>query len=121
MQIRIVAAALVAFAALAALASPASAQTWPTRPVTMIVPFAAGGQVDVLGRVIAPRLSEILGQQVVVENIGGGGGMIGSAASRARRLMATCSCSARSRRTPSTRRCSSSRSTMSSPTSHRSR
>jgi tripartite-type tricarboxylate transporter receptor subunit TctC len=44
----------------------------------MVVPFAAGGQVDVLGRVLAPRLSEILGQQVVVENVGGGGGMIGS-------------------------------------------
>jgi tripartite-type tricarboxylate transporter receptor subunit TctC len=44
----------------------------------MIVPFAAGGQVDVLGRVIAPRLTELLGQQVVVENVGGGGGMIGS-------------------------------------------
>jgi tripartite-type tricarboxylate transporter receptor subunit TctC len=65
-------------AAIAACATPAAAQDWPTRPVTMIVPFAAGGQVDVLGRVIAPRLSEILRQQVVVENIGGGGGMIGS-------------------------------------------
>ncbi len=60
-------------------AAPAAAQDWkPTRPVTMIVPFAAGGQVDVLARVLAPRLSEILGQQVVVENVGGGGGMIGS-------------------------------------------
>ena len=61
------------------VATPAAAQDWqPTRPVTMIVPFAAGGQVDVLGRVLAPRLSELLGQQVVVENVGGGGGMIGS-------------------------------------------
>ena len=66
-------------AAMAIVATPAFAQDWqPTRPVTMIVPFAAGGQVDVLGRVLAPRLSEILGQQVVVENVGGGGGMIGS-------------------------------------------
>ena len=65
--------------AMAIIATPAPAQDWqPTRPVTMIVPFAAGGQVDVLGRVIAPRLSEILGQQVVVENVGGGAGMIGS-------------------------------------------
>src|SRR5262245_41519831 len=65
--------------AMAILTSPISAQEWqPTRPLTMIVPFAAGGQVDVLGRVLAPRLSEILGQQVVVENVGGGGGMIGS-------------------------------------------
>src|SRR5262249_61422244 len=60
-------------------AIPALAQDWqPSRPLTMIVPFAAGGQVDVLGRVLAPRLSEILGQQVVVENVGGGAGMIGS-------------------------------------------
>jgi tripartite-type tricarboxylate transporter receptor subunit TctC len=73
--------ATVIAAALAASVSSttASAQDWqPTRPVTMIVPFAAGGQVDVLGRVLAPRLSEILGQHVVVENVGGGAGMIGS-------------------------------------------
>ena len=69
-------AALLAFAA--GWGAPATAQEWPTRPVTMIVPFAAGGQVDVLARVLAPRLSEVLGQQVVVENVGGGGGMIGS-------------------------------------------
>jgi len=69
----------VALAALITISSPALAQDWkPTRPVTMIVPFAAGGQVDVLARVIAPRLSELLGQQVVVENVGGGAGMIGS-------------------------------------------
>ena len=67
-----------AVAAIATLATPAVAQTWPTRPVTMVVPFAAGGQVDVLGRVLAPRLSAILGQQVIVENIGGGGGTIGA-------------------------------------------
>ena len=65
--------------AIATFATPTLAQDWqPTRPLTMVVPFAAGGQVDVLGRVLAPRLSEILGQQVVVENVGGGGGMIGS-------------------------------------------
>ena len=56
----------------------ASAQDWPTRPVTMVVPFAAGGPLDALGRILAPRLGEILGQQVVVENITGAGGMIGS-------------------------------------------
>ena len=66
-------------ATVAAVSTPTLAQDWkPTRPVTMVVPFAAGGQVDVLGRVLAPRLSELLGQQVVVENVGGGGGMIGS-------------------------------------------
>jgi tripartite-type tricarboxylate transporter receptor subunit TctC len=57
---------------------PAYAQNWPTRPVTMVVPFAPGGGTDVLGRIVARRLSETLGQQVVVENIGGAGGMIGS-------------------------------------------
>src|SRR5215475_2828712 len=58
---------------------PAHAQNWPTRPVTMVVPFPPGGGTDVLGRIVAHRLSEILGQQVVVENLGGAGGMIGSA------------------------------------------
>src|SRR4051812_19541064 len=53
-------------------------QNWPTRPVTMVIPFAAGGPTDVLGRVMAERLSQILGQQVVVENVGGAGGMTGS-------------------------------------------
>jgi tripartite-type tricarboxylate transporter receptor subunit TctC len=76
MLVRVISVVAVAFAV---VGTPAAAQDWqPTRPMTMIVPFAAGGQVDVLGRVIAPRLSEILGQQVVIENIGGGGGMIGS-------------------------------------------
>jgi tripartite-type tricarboxylate transporter receptor subunit TctC len=56
-----------------------SAQTWPTQPVTMVVPFAAGGPIDTIGRILASRLSEILGQQVIVEDIGGAGGMIGAA------------------------------------------
>ena len=56
----------------------ASAQDWPTRAVTMVVPYAAGGPVDTLGRILAARLSEILGQQVVVENVAGAGGMTGS-------------------------------------------
>jgi len=56
----------------------AYAQDWPTRPVTMVVPFAAGGPQDTIGRVVAQRLSETLGQQVVVENVGGAGGMTGS-------------------------------------------
>jgi tripartite-type tricarboxylate transporter receptor subunit TctC len=55
------------------------AQEWPSRPITMVVPLAAGGGSDGLARVFAPRLGEILGQQVVVENIGGAGGMIGAA------------------------------------------
>jgi tripartite-type tricarboxylate transporter receptor subunit TctC len=56
-----------------------AAQTWPTRPVTMVVPFAAGGGTDVLGRIVGQRLSQVLGQQVIIENVGGAGGMVGSA------------------------------------------
>src|SRR4029453_5700149 len=57
---------------------PSVAQDWPTRPLTMVVPFAAGGANDVIGRVFSPHLSEILRQQVIIENIGGAGGMIGA-------------------------------------------
>ncbi len=55
----------------------AYSQTWPTKPLRMVVPFAPGGAVDVTGRVIAQALSTRLGQQVVVENRGGAGGNIG--------------------------------------------
>jgi tripartite-type tricarboxylate transporter receptor subunit TctC len=58
---------------------PAAAQVWPNRPLTMVVPFAAGGGTDVLGRIVGRRLSEVLGQQVIIENVGGAGGMVGSA------------------------------------------
>ena len=58
----------------------ASAQSnWPSRPLTMVVGFAAGGGTDVLGRIVGKRLSEVLGQQVVIENVGGAGGMVGTA------------------------------------------
>ena len=56
----------------------AAAQDFPARPMTMIIPFAAGGPQDTLGRIVAQRMSEVLGQQVIVENVGGGGGMTGS-------------------------------------------
>src|SRR4051794_626435 len=55
------------------------AQDWPIRPVTMVVPFAAGSASDTLARVLAARLSEVLGQQVIIENVGGAGGMTGVA------------------------------------------
>ena len=64
--------------AVAGSSGPAAAQAWPTRPVTMVVPFPRGGGTDVLGRIVGRWLSEILGQQVVIENVGGAGGMIGS-------------------------------------------
>jgi tripartite-type tricarboxylate transporter receptor subunit TctC len=68
----------------AALASPVGpcpveAQEWPARPVTLVVTFAAGSGDDVLARILSPRLSELLGQQIIVENVGGAGGMTGVA------------------------------------------
>lgn len=60
---------------------PAMSQTasWPDRPLTMVVPLAAGSGIDLLARVLAPRLSEILGQTVIVENVTGAGGTTGAA------------------------------------------
>ena len=50
-------------------AGPAAAQSWPSRPLTMVVPFAAGGGTDVLGRIVGRRLSEVLGQQVIIDHL----------------------------------------------------
>ncbi len=66
-----------ALAGLLALTGTAGAAGFPDRTLTMIIPFAAGGPTDVLGRVMAQRMGEILGQTVIVENIGGAGGMTG--------------------------------------------
>jgi tripartite-type tricarboxylate transporter receptor subunit TctC len=65
-------------AAVLAAAPPAAAQAWPSRPMTMVVPFAAGGASDVIARILAQGLRMELGQSVVVENIGGAGGMVGA-------------------------------------------
>jgi tripartite-type tricarboxylate transporter receptor subunit TctC len=70
---------IAAVAALVAATVPAMPQDWPSRPVSLVVPFAAGGPMDVVGRILTLRMSEVLRQQVVVENIGGAGGMTGSA------------------------------------------
>jgi len=69
----------VLIAALALLGlSPVQAQDWPNRPVTMVIAFAPGGPLDTLARNLQPFLSEGLGQQVVIENVPGGGGTVGS-------------------------------------------
>jgi len=59
-------------------ASPAWAQSYPAKPITMIVPFAAGGPTDVIARIVADNMSKTLGQQIVVENVAGAGGTTGT-------------------------------------------
>jgi tripartite-type tricarboxylate transporter receptor subunit TctC len=70
--------ACVALLAFVTLAGSAAAQTYPTGPVTMVIPFAAGGPTDVLGRIVGENMSKTLGQAVIIENVGGAGGMTGS-------------------------------------------
>jgi tripartite-type tricarboxylate transporter receptor subunit TctC len=66
-------------AALPAVSRIARAQTYPTRPITMIVPAAAGGATDVSARIVSEHISRTLGQQIVIENIAGAGGTTGTA------------------------------------------
>ena len=72
--------AALATAAALALAGPAAAQSWPSRPITMIATFPAGGPTDAVARVLAAELGDRLKQRVIVENRGGAGGTIGAAA-----------------------------------------
>jgi tripartite-type tricarboxylate transporter receptor subunit TctC len=78
MKTAVAALVTLALAAVMAAMAPTHAQEWPTRPVTMVVPFAAGGPVDLVGRLFAQRLSDLLGQQVIIENVGGAGGATGA-------------------------------------------
>ena len=68
---------IAASAIYVALAAGATAQDWPNRPITLVVPFAAGGGVDVSARIQAQRMSELLGQSIIVENVGAAAGMVG--------------------------------------------
>jgi tripartite-type tricarboxylate transporter receptor subunit TctC len=84
MTIRAIPFALLLASALAAPLAQAQAQNYPARPVRLIVPFAAGGPVDAVGRLFAPRLAEAWGQQVVIDNRPGANSIVGSeAAARA--------------------------------------
>src|SRR5689334_877113 len=74
--------AIKAWAALAcvlALSGAASAQDYPNHSITVVVPFPAGGPSDVVARIVADQMSKVLGQQMVIENVGGAGGTLGSA------------------------------------------
>ena len=66
---------IAAAATVIALGGHAAAQDWPTRPITLIVPFAAGGGIDVSARIQAKRMGELLGQSIVIENVGAAAGI----------------------------------------------
>jgi len=69
---------IAALAFALALASTVRAQDWPNRNITLVVPFPAGGPIDVVARILAPPMSDALGQQIIIENVGGAGGSTGS-------------------------------------------
>lgn len=69
---------VAAFALAAASTTPALGQSYPSRPVTLIVPYAAGGNVDAVARWVAPELGKRLGQTIVIDNVAGAGGIIGT-------------------------------------------
>src|SRR5215212_1365474 len=70
----------IIFAFAVAVAQPATAQDYPTRTITLVVPYPPAGGVDAMARIVAEKLSAALGQQVVVDNRGGGSGLVGTRA-----------------------------------------
>ena len=70
---------LAAFASLSQFAAPAQAQDYPTRAITMIVPFAAGGPTDVVARIVTGHMAPTLGQSIIIENVVGAGGTTATA------------------------------------------
>src|SRR5690349_17808049 len=70
--------ARITMAAAILFAAPALAQNYPTRPITLIVPYAAGGSVDAVARIVSDRLAAKLGGTIVIENVAGAGGAIGT-------------------------------------------
>src|ERR1700759_1749819 len=76
---RVLAGALIALAAIRPGASARAADTWPSRPITVIIPFAGGSASDVVSRIMLAKMSQNMGQPIVVENRPGAGGNIGTA------------------------------------------
>src|SRR5438105_15881588 len=71
--------AVVAFAATFATLADAAAQTYPSRPITIVVPYPPGGPTDTLARIVAEPMRAALGQPIIMDNVGGAGGTIGVA------------------------------------------
>jgi tripartite-type tricarboxylate transporter receptor subunit TctC len=71
--------ALAAAAALTITTGTALAQDYPNKPIRMVIPFSPGGNTDIIGRIFTPKMGELLGQQIIVDNRGGAGGTIGTA------------------------------------------
>ncbi|MEK1925229.1 MAG: tripartite tricarboxylate transporter substrate-binding protein, partial [Rhizobium giardinii] len=69
---------MTALAAASLISVSANAQTYPERTITMVVPFSAGGPTDTVARLVAESMSKDLGQQIIVENVGGAGGTLGA-------------------------------------------
>ncbi len=71
---------LMMVATLLLMAASATAQNYPVKPIRMVIPFAAGGNTDIIGRSFSPKMAELLGQQIIIDNRGGAGGVIGTEA-----------------------------------------
>jgi len=71
---------IAAAVGLLAASCTVSAQNYPNKTIRMVIPFAAGGNTDIIGRIFAPKMAEIIGQQIIIDNRGGAGGVIGTEA-----------------------------------------
>src|SRR5688572_3682113 len=80
MRIKCLRLAALAAALMAMTGAPAFAQSYPSRPITLVVPFPAGSTTDLVGRILSEELSKAAGQQVVIDNRGGAGGTVGTEA-----------------------------------------